>query len=88
MAKSSKATKQTSKRKKANQGRIMNGIHQVLKDANLEHLHVHSLTLLPGAPEADETGPCPPGYVPKQVCVPLPGGGIHCYTKCVPEDQG
>ena len=80
--------KQTAKRikiKKADFTQVVDSFHQALQDADLGHLQVHSVTLVPKVAAGAAVGPCPPGFVPKTVCVPTAGGGIHCFTTCVPE---
>jgi hypothetical protein len=67
--------------------KVVDGFHQVLHDSNLGHLRVHSVTLVPSGAKAKDVGGCPPGYEPKQVCVPTSDGGVYCYTTCVPSGR-
>lgn len=61
---------------------VVDRFHELLQQANLGHLRVHSLTLMPAAAQPG-AGPCPPGQSLQQVCEPTPEGGIHCYYRCV-----
>jgi len=63
---------------------IVKEFHRVLEERGMKHLkitgvefEVRSLAL--------QTDGCPPGTYPKQVCVRKAGGGIHCFTTCVPK---
>ena len=51
------------------------GLHDLVI-RSLEFVHLPSLRL-------GGSG-CPPGTVPKMRCLPKPGGGVHCFTVCVP----
>ena len=64
---------------------VVSQFHDVLREAGMGHLRVHSLTLAPVAEGAETAGgPCPPGQTWR--CRAKPHGVIECG--CEPDDGG
>ena len=66
---------------------LLAAFHRVLDQHGFGHVAIDEIGFVSREGLYLKTDGCPPGTQSKQVCVSRPGGGIRCFTVCLPARQ-